>query len=66
MAGKIHDMINRLLQIRTEGRPNQLATEKIKLIMKGIDPDKYTPDSPDDASVMARLLSIAKAMEINL
>ena len=66
MSGQIHAMITRLLQIRTEGRPNQMATEKIKLIMKGIDPDKYNPNSPDDPSVIARLSTIAKDMEIDI
>ncbi len=66
MAGKIKVMIEELIQVRTKGNPHMIAPLKIKLIMKGIDPEIYNEASEDNPVVIQRLQNIAKAMGCNL
>ncbi len=66
MAGKIKVMIEQLIEMRTKGNPHMIAPLKIKLIMKGIDPDLYNDGSDDNPVVIQRLQSIAKAMGCEL
>ena len=66
MTGTIHRLITRLIDQRTGGRPNLAASIKIRLIMKGVDPDRYNEDSADDPAVIARLHIIAKDMSVDL
>ncbi len=66
MAGKIKVMIEQLIQVRTKGNPHMVAPLKIKLIIKGIDPDLYNETSEDNPIVMQRLQSLAKTMGCEL
>ena len=66
MVGKIHMMITTLLEKRAGGKPYLVASEKIKLIMKGVDPDQYRPQSDDDPAVISRLHAIAREMSVEL
>ena len=55
MAGKIKQMIDTILDKRSKGNPLLLKTTRIKLILKGINPDKYTFKSDDDPVVIEKL-----------
>jgi hypothetical protein len=55
-------MITELIRLRVGDNPHLQAPFKIKLIMKGIDPDSYTAQSPDDPIVIQRLKTIAQSM----
>lgn len=66
MAGKVKQLIDRLIELRTKGDRSLVAPLKIKLIMKGIDPDLYSVDSPDNPAVVQRVLTIAKEMGYEL
>jgi len=66
MAGIIHHLITRLIELRTDGNPGQVPSMKIKLIMKGVDPDQHNENSADDPAMIARLHAIAKDMSIEL
>ena len=66
MTGITHCLITRLIELRTGGRPSLAASIKIRLIMKGIDPDQHNEKSEDDPRVIARLYAIAKDMSIEL
>lgn len=66
MAGKIKELIDRLIDKRTHGEAALVAPLKIKLIMKGIDPDLYDASSPDDPVVMQKVTAIAEEMGYDL
>ena len=66
MAGTTHRLITRLIEQRTGGNPTLVPSIKIKLIMKGVDPDRHNENSPDDPVMIARLHAIAKDMSIKL
>ncbi|HTY20755.1 MAG TPA: hypothetical protein VMC44_03885 [Geobacteraceae bacterium] len=55
MAGKIKEMIDALVSQRAQGNSVLEGVVKIKLILKGIDPKNYSPDSPDDPAIIAKL-----------
>lgn len=59
MAGKVKQLIDRLIELRTKGERGLVAPLKIKLIMKGVDPDLYDESSPDSPLIMQRVISIA-------
>lgn len=62
MPGKIKSLIRQLIHLRVGDNPHLEAPFKIKLIMKGIDPDLYDEHSLDDPVIIQRLHSIAKSM----
>lgn len=66
MAGKVKSLIEQLIQLRTKGEHGLVAPLKIKLIMKGVDPDLYDADSPDTPTVITRITTIAKEMGYDL
>lgn len=66
MAGKIKLMIERLIELRTKGDRGLVAPVKIKLIMKGIDPDLFDENSPDNPILIQRIVAIAKEMGFDL
>ena len=66
MAGKIKHMVDFIIAERTKGKPTLVVTTTTKLILKGIDPAKYTVDSPDDPAVIEKLKQIALEMNVGL
>lgn len=66
MPGKIHEMITRLILLRVGENRHLEAAFKIKLIMKGVDPDAYDGNSPDDPAMMQRIHTVAKSMGYDL
>lgn len=55
MAGQIHRMIDRLIQQRSNGNAVAAAGVRVRLLLRGIDPDDYNGASEDDPTVIARL-----------
>jgi hypothetical protein len=66
MAGKVRALIDQLIDLRTKGERNLVAPLKIKLIMKGVDPDLYDANSPDNPILIQRVTTIAKEMGYDL
>lgn len=59
-------MITRLIHLRVGDNPHLEAPLKIKLIMKGVDPDLYDEHSADDPIIIGRLKAIAESMGYTL
>lgn len=66
MAGKVKELIDRLIELRTKGDRGLVAPVKIKLIMKGVDPDLFDAASADNPMVIQRVITIAKEMGYEL
>ena len=66
MAGRVKELIDRLIELRTKGDRGLVAPMKIKLIMKGVDPDLFDTSSPDNPVVIQRVITIAKEMGYEL
>ncbi len=62
MAGQVKRLIDQLIQLRTKGDRALVAPMKIKLIMKGVDPDLFEETTPDNPAIVQRVMTIAKEM----
>jgi len=66
MAGKIKQMLDKLIETRSKGIPTLVSTTKAKLQLKGIDYRAYTATSPDDPAMINKVTEVAKEMGITL
>lgn len=66
MAGQIKRMIETIVTKRANGNPTVATTTRTKLILKGINPDKFNALSADDAAVMAKLRAIAGELGVQI
>jgi hypothetical protein len=63
MAGKIKQMIDTIIAQRAKDNPMLAGVIKTKLMLKGIDPNKFTPQSDDDPAILAKLDVVAKELK---
>lgn len=63
MAGKIKQMIDVIVAQRAKDNPMLAGVIKTKLMLKGIDPNKFTPQSDDDPAIIAKLEVVAKELK---
>jgi hypothetical protein len=52
-------MLDGIIAQRSKGNPTLAFATKTKLILKGLNPDKYDGTSPDDPAVVAKIKTIA-------
>ena len=63
MAGKIKQMIDTIITQRSKDNPMLAGVIKTKLMLKGIDPNKFTPQSDDDPAIIAKLEAVIKELK---
>ena len=66
MSGKIKKMIDTIIQQRSKGSPVIASTVKIKLILKGINPEKFTLNFEDDPIIIQKIEQIADDFGVDL
>lgn len=66
MAGKIKIMIDQIIKHKSGGQALIGKMVCTKLLLKGIDPNKFSKDSPDDLVMIAKVSSVAKEMGVPL
>ncbi len=59
MAGQAKTMLDSIIQQRAKGNPILIQTLIGKLILKGLDPDRFKSSSPDDPRVIEKIRAIA-------
>ncbi|WP_309449180.1 FIST N-terminal domain-containing protein [Clostridium sp.] len=64
LPGKIKEMIDEIIRQRSKDNPAIKEMTIAKLILKGINPNKFHDVSPDDAIIMKKLINIAKELKI--
>ena len=62
MPGKVKRIIDSILKERSRGDPILIKTTKTKLMLKGINPDKYTLQSEDDPVIIEKLNKLMKEL----
>jgi hypothetical protein len=62
MAGKIKQMIDTIISQRAKDNAMLAGVIKTKLMLKGIDPSKFTPQSPDDPAIISKLEAVIKEL----
>jgi hypothetical protein len=63
MAGKIKMMIDSIIEQRAKGNAMLEGVIRTKLMLKGVDPKKYTLQSDDDPSVISKLEALVKDLK---
>lgn len=63
MAGKIKQMIDMIIAQRAKDNPMLAGIVKTKLMLKGIDPNKFTAQTADDPAILAKLEIVAKELK---
>jgi hypothetical protein len=66
MAGKINAMIKTIIDKRANGSEMIARTVHTRLVIKGINPEKYSANSEDDPVIIAKLQQIAQEFGIKL
>lgn len=66
MAGKIKEIIDEIIKARSKGNPAIAEMTIAKLILKGINPNKFDSCSADDAEVIEKLMKIAGQLNVNV
>ncbi len=64
--GTIKQMIDRIILLRSCGNSAIAVTVKTKIILKGINPDKYTSQTDDDPQIIRKLQDLADEFGIRL
>lgn len=64
--GQIRSLILEIIDRRSRGNPIIAKTIRSKLLLKGIDVDRYGPDTPDDPAVLEKIKNLAMLLGISL
>lgn len=59
MAGKIKKQLELIIQQVSKNNPTIVSTTRTKLILKGLNPNKFTDDSPDDPVILEKIQVVA-------
>jgi hypothetical protein len=66
MAGKIKELIDMVIDKRSKGNTVIAATTRTKIILKGVNPDQFDKNSPDDPVVITKIKAIATEMGVTV
>ena len=64
--GKAKKLIDQLIEKKAQGNAFQVSNVKMKLMFKGIIPDKITDDTPDTDEIISKIYEVAKDFNITL
>jgi hypothetical protein len=59
--GKAKRLLDAIILKRSRGVGSIAKAIKIKIVLKGINPDSLTPDTPDDPVLLKKLLALARS-----
>ena len=59
-------MIDEIIRVKSNGNPTIAVTTRTKLILKGIQPNRFTPSSDDDPVIVAKLRTLAAELNVKL
>ncbi|CDH47716.1 hypothetical protein [Candidatus Contendibacter odensensis] len=66
MPGLVKKMIDAIVLERSKGNVVIANSTRTKLLLKGIDPLKYTPTTEDDAAIIAKVRTAALDFGVRL
>jgi hypothetical protein len=64
MSGTVKKVLDQIIQVRSNGNQVLVQTTKTKLILKGLNPDQFTPQTEDDPATIGKVLAIANEMGV--
>jgi|APSaa5957512576_1039674.scaffolds.fasta_scaffold202236_2 hypothetical protein len=66
MAGKIKQMLDIIIEKRSNGQQLLISTTKTKLLIKGIDTEKFNSSSEDNPEIINKVMTLAKDFGVSL
>ena len=66
IAGEVKRILDKIYKERANGNQMIENSLKVKLILKGLDPKKFTDDSNDSAEVIEKAKTAAKEFGVNV
>jgi len=66
MAGKIRYALDQIIAERGRNNPTFVSITRTKLILKGLNPDKFNAASPDDPAILEKVRAVAGEMGVVL
>jgi hypothetical protein len=66
MAGKIKKHLEEIISTVSNGNKIVRVTTKTKLILRGLDPDRFNESSPDDQDLLNKVQLVAKEFNVTL
>ena len=63
---KAKQLIDELIEKKAQGNAFQVSNIKMKLMFKGIMPDKITDHTPDTDEILSKIYEVAKDFNITL
>jgi len=64
--GKTKQIIDRIIEVRSGGNPVIVKDIRVKLMLKGINPDAYSDNTLDNPQMLEKLHSLAASMGVGL
>ncbi len=64
--GKAKRLIDELIEKKAQGNSFQISNIKMKLLFKGIIPDKITDETPDNEEILSKIFEVASNFNIQL
>ena len=64
MAGKIRQALDQIVEERGRGNPTFILATRTKLILKGLNPEKFNAASPDDPVLLQKVREVATEMGV--
>lgn len=66
MAGQVRKMLDQIIIQKSNGNPTIMAATKTKLILKGLNPDKFSATSEDSFDLIKKVREAANEMGVRL
>ncbi len=66
MAGTVKRVLEAVIAARGQNNPTFVETTRAKLILKGMNPAKYSETTPDDPAEVARARKVAAEFGVNV
>ena len=63
--GTAKKVIDEIIQQRSKGNPMLASVTRTKLLLKGINPQTFTVETPDDPRTLVKLKNICKEFGVN-
>jgi len=66
VTGKIKKMIDTIIEEKAKGNQTLVNVTRTKLILKGINPDKFDANSEDNPEIIAKLRTLASELGVKV
>jgi hypothetical protein len=66
VTGTVKSMLETIISVRGKTNPTFVEATRAKLILKGLNPARFTASTPDDPQLVARVRAVAAEFGVNL